>query len=85
MTNTSELGEGADSGKALVAQFRRPDVFFTAEQQEQLQHLMARWREARDSGSTLLPKEQAELDALVEVELRASAARAAALRRGLPS
>ena len=61
------------------------DAFFTAEQQERLQQLMSRWREARDSGNALPPEEQAELDGLVEAELRASAARAAALRRELAS
>jgi hypothetical protein len=82
---TSQLGEDTESGMVLVVQFRRPDAFFTAEQQERLQQLMTRWREARDSGGALPPEEQSELDALVEAELRASAARAAALRRGLAS
>ncbi len=79
---TAQLGE-ADAGMIFVGQYRRPDEFFTAEQQERLQDLMSRWRAACDAGSALPPKEQAELDALVETELRASAARAAALRRGL--
>ncbi len=82
---TSQLGEDAGTGMVLVVQFRRPDAFFTAEQQERLQHLMTRWREARDTGNALPPDEQTELDALVEAELRASAARAAALRRSVVS
>jgi hypothetical protein len=36
---------------------------------------MARWRTARDTGSTLPPEEHAELEALVEAELHASAQR----------
>src|SRR4051794_20847959 len=78
----AQLGEG-DGGMLLVVRYRRPDEFFTAAQQERLQELMTRWRTARDSGSTLPPEEQADLDALVEAELAAATARAAALSRGL--
>ena len=78
----AQLGE-ADGGMLLVVRYHRPDVFFTAAQQERLQELMTRWRTARDAGGALPPQEQAELDALVEAELRAATARAAALSRGL--
>jgi hypothetical protein len=61
----------------------RPDQFFTAEQQQRLEELMARWRQARDAGLLLPQAEQAELDALVEAELRASMQRAAALVHGI--
>lgn len=61
----------------------RPDHFFTTEQQQRLQQLMARWRAARDAGSALPPEEQAELQALVEAEVRAATERAAALLREL--
>jgi hypothetical protein len=44
---------------------------------------MARWQTARDLGSTLTPEEHTELEALVEAELRASAARAAELADSL--
>ena len=74
----------ADEASTLViVQSLRPDQFFTAAQQEQLAALMARWRTARDQGDTLSVDEQAELEALIEVELRASAARTAALADAL--
>jgi hypothetical protein len=79
---TSQLPQ-TDSGTLIVVQYRRPDEFFTAEQQKRLEELMTRWRAARDAGDALPPQEQAELDALVEAELRGAAARAAALSRGL--
>ncbi len=60
-------------------QHLRPDRFFTAEQQERLKELMARWRAARDAGMSLPSDEQAELDALVDAELHAATERAAAL------
>src|SRR3990172_2736797 len=70
----------ADEASTLViVQSLRPDRFFTAAQQERLATLMARWRTARDQGQTLPIDEQKELEALIEGELRAAAARAAAL------
>ncbi|HWG41618.1 MAG TPA: hypothetical protein VN688_02450 [Gemmataceae bacterium] len=41
--------------------------------------LLARWRAARDAGTPLPSQEQAELDALVEAELRAATKRSAVL------
>jgi hypothetical protein len=79
---TAQLGDAA-RGTLLVVHHPRPDAFFTADQQQRLEELMTRWRTARDAGATLRPEEQAELDALVEAELRGAAARAAALVRGL--
>lgn len=79
---TAQLEE-ADKGTLVVVQHRQPDEFFTAPQQQRLQELMARWRAARDSQGAFPPAEQAELDALVEAEIRAAAARAAALVREL--
>lgn len=38
---------------------------------------MTTWRQARDAGAVLPSDEQAELDALIEAELHASANRAA--------
>jgi hypothetical protein len=74
----------ADEASTLViVQSLRPDHFFTAAQQERLAALMTRWRTARDQGKTLPVAEQAELDALIDAELRASAARAAALANTL--
>jgi trimethylamine:corrinoid methyltransferase-like protein len=46
-----------------------------------LKDLMARWRAARDKGATLDATEQAELDQLIEMEVRAATERAAALLR----
>jgi hypothetical protein len=64
-------------------QHLRPDRFFTAAQQQRLDALMTRWRTARDQGATLPPDEQTELEALIEAELQASAARAATLADAL--
>lgn len=50
--------------------------FFSAQQQQRLQELMARWREARDQGQSLPAIEQAELESLVEAELIAAGQRA---------
>jgi hypothetical protein len=75
---TSQL-PADDAGTLVIVQNHRPDQFFTAQQQRRLTELMARWRAARDAGGSLPPSEQAELDALIEVEVRASGERAAAL------
>lgn len=67
----------------IMVQPMRPDALFTAEQQQRLTELMDHWRAARDVGTSLPPQEQAELDALVEAELRAASERSAALVRQL--
>lgn len=67
------------SGALVVIQPMRPDRFFTAEQRERLEELMAQWRAARDSGRQLPPEQQAELEALVEAQLEGAALRAEAL------
>ena len=74
--------EGATS--VIVLRHATPDQFFTAEQQERLTALMARWREARDSGGGLPDAEQAELEALVRHEQAAMLARTRALVAELP-
>jgi hypothetical protein len=79
---TAQMDE-SQRGTLVVVQHLRPDAFFTAEQQRRLEDLMTRWRAARDTGAALPPEEQAELNALVEAELRAATARAAALAPGL--
>lgn len=81
---TAQLG-GAEETVLVVVQSVRPDAFFTAAQQQRLAELMDRWRLARDKGTTLSPRDQAELDGLVEAELRAASERSAALVRQLPS
>jgi hypothetical protein len=75
---TDQLGE-TEFSALLVIQSFRPDSLFRADQQKRLAELMELWRIARDSGQILSPEQQAELDALVEAELRAATARAAAL------
>ncbi len=69
----------SELGTLVIVQNLHPDAFFSATQQQRLAELMERWRRVLDVGQNLLPAEQLELDALVEAELRASAARAAAL------
>jgi len=67
------------TGTLVIVQNLRPDAFFTAEQQGRLRVLMDRWRAARDADEHLAADEQAELDALVDAEVRATAARTSAL------
>ncbi len=67
----------------VIVQHQRPDEFFTAAQQARLQELLTRWRAARDAGAALPPAEQAELDALTELEVRAAGQRATALLKEL--
>lgn len=72
------------SGDAVViVRSLRADEWFTQEQQARLQELMSRWREERDRGVALPPAEQTELNALVELELAASAHRSAAIAERL--
>lgn len=75
---TAQLS-GEENGTLIIVQSQQPDAYFNAAQQQRLAELTNRWRTARDQGQALPPDEQAELDALVEAELQASAARAAAL------
>lgn len=63
----------------VIVQNMRPDSLFNADQQELLTDLMTRWRTARDNGQTLPDDEQANLKALIETELEASAQRATAI------
>ncbi len=63
----------------LIIQSFRPDWFFSAFQQQRLSDLMNLWRTARSRGQSLSPEQQAELDKLVEAELKAATARTAAL------
>jgi hypothetical protein len=72
---TEQLAED-DVNTLVIVQHLGPDQFFTSQQQARLAELMDRWRTSRDAGGTLAPDDQAELDTLVEAELRASAARA---------
>ena len=74
---TAQL-EGSEFSTLLIIQSFRPDWFFSTEQQQRLSDLMNLWRTARDEGQTLPPEQQAELDSLVEAELKAATARTAA-------
>lgn len=68
-----------ETSTLIIVQSLRPDRFFPAEQQQRLTALMARWRTIRDQGHPFPAEEQSELEALIEAELSASAARTAAL------
>jgi hypothetical protein len=72
-----------EAGTLVVVQNHKPDQFFTIQQQKRLEDLMEKWRAARDSGNALPASEQAELNSLVDAEVRASGERAAAALAGL--
>lgn len=75
---------GPAAGATLVViQPRAGDGFFTDAQRARLGELMGRLRNARDGGLPLTASERAELDALVDEELKAAAARSAALLRAV--
>jgi len=63
------------SGTVVLIQPFLPDDLFTANQRARLDKLMACWRAARDSGQSISADEQAELQALVEAELKAATRR----------
>lgn len=76
---TAQLSEVAQR-TLLVVRHMGADEFFGEEQCRRLEQLMARWRAARaGQGAALSIEEQAELDSLVQAEVRAAGARAAAL------
>ncbi|HBL13339.1 MAG TPA: hypothetical protein DD379_18445 [Cyanobacteria bacterium UBA11162] len=75
---TAQL-ESSEFSTLLIIQSFRPDWFFSTEQQQRLSELMNLWRTARDQGQTIPPEKQAELDQLVEAELKAATARTTAL------
>jgi exonuclease I len=73
-----------EKGTIVIVQNLQPDRFFTAAQQQRLNELMSRWRNARDTGTTLSDQEQAELEALVQAELHGAQQRADDLLRQIP-
>jgi hypothetical protein len=79
---TSQLG-AEKTGVAVVVQRFFPDKYFSAEQRDRLSELMARWRTARESGDSLPPSEQADLERLIDEELEGSTERAAQIAREL--
>lgn len=73
---------GPTAGATLVIiQPKAGDEFFSDVQRQRLADLMGRWRNARDSGTPFPAADQAELDALITEEMKAAAARSAALLR----
>lgn len=76
----AQLGE-AEFDRLLAIQGFCPDAFFGVEQQERLSELMDLWRSARDRGEAFPPEQQAELNALVEAELKAAGDRILALAK----
>jgi hypothetical protein len=75
---TTQLGTTEFRAVLLIQSFAA-DTFFDATQKARLAELMQQWRTARDQGEVLPPAQQAELDALVEAELKAATARTANL------
>jgi hypothetical protein len=63
----------------VIVRNMSPDRFFSAEQRRRLQELTALSQAARASNASLSADEQAELAHLVDAELHATTARAAAL------
>jgi hypothetical protein len=63
----------------IIVRNLSPDRFFTAEERQRLEQLMARWRATRDGGTPLSTEDQAELKDLVDAEVVAATERAAAL------
>ncbi|MBX2997822.1 MAG: hypothetical protein KF893_04880 [Caldilineaceae bacterium] len=66
----------ADSGTVVILQKFKADRFFGEEQQARLAELMVRLEASRAHGHDLAPEEMAELEELVEQELRATTRRA---------
>ena len=75
---TSQLPE-SESATLLVIRGARPDGFFGEAEIRRLDELMHHWRAARDFGGAWSGEDQAELDSLIEAEVRAAGARAGAL------
>ncbi len=72
-----------DAETLIIVRNLGPDRFFSAEQRQRLEHLMDAWRASRDGSQALSTEQQAELELLVDAEVRATADRAAALVREL--
>jgi hypothetical protein len=56
----------------MIIKNQHTDIFFTAEQQQKLELLMSRWRNARDAGSALSSEDQKELEILIDAELQST-------------
>jgi hypothetical protein len=79
---TAQMSE-QETGTLVIVQSGRPDRFFGVAQQRRLAELMTQWRELQEQGNDLPTADKAELEALIEAELRAAGARAAALAEEL--
>jgi hypothetical protein len=75
----------SETNSFVVVQNLRPDEYFTAAQQQRLGELLAARRHAQDQGKELEPAVQAELEALIEVELEGATKRTAAMLKELQS
>ncbi len=79
---TAQLGN-EESGTLIIVRDLRADRLFTSEQRQRIEQLMERWRSARDAGTTLSASDQAELEGLIDAEVKAATERAKALHREL--
>lgn len=66
----------ADSGTVVILQKFKADRYFGEQQQTRLAELMARLQASRAQGRELSPPAMAELEALIEQELRSTMLRA---------
>ncbi len=74
---------GEETDTFVIVRNMSPDRFFTAEQRQRLEQLMDLRREALAGNARWNAEEEAELEQLVDAEVRAATERAAALLRDL--
>jgi hypothetical protein len=74
-----------DADTFVIVRNMSPDRFFGAQQRRRLEDLMALKREAVAGTSTMSAQEEAELEQLVDAEVRAATDRAVALFHDLKS
>jgi hypothetical protein len=74
-----QLEDEDSSSTMLVIQSFQPDPFFSTQQQQKLAELMSLWQTAQNQGQEFSQRQQAELDNLVEAELKTATARSATL------
>jgi hypothetical protein len=70
-----------DADTLIIVRGLAADRFFTSEQRQRMQQLMAKWRLARDEGRMLSDDDQSELENLINIEVRAATGRATAVIR----
>src|SRR5262249_23165183 len=68
-----------EGGTLVIVRSMSPDRFFSAEQRHRLQQLMALNRQALSANTRLNSEDQAEPEQLIDAEVQATTARAAAL------